>query len=78
MCLIATNVAARGIDIPETDLIIQLSPPKDNDTYVHRAGRTARAERSGKCITFYTDNRAYRFKEIERETNIQFEKHGVP
>ena len=45
MCLIATNVAARGIDIPETDLIIQLSPPKDVDTYIHRSGRTARAGR---------------------------------
>jgi len=41
--LIATNVAARGVDIPDTNLIIQLSPPKDVDTYIHRAGRTARA-----------------------------------
>ena len=78
MCLIATNVAARGIDIPETDLIIQLSPPKDNDTYVHSAGRTARAERSGMCITFYNQSRFYRFRELERETNIKFEKHGIP
>jgi len=72
MCLIATNVAARGIDIPETDLIIQLSPPKDLDTYVHRSGRTARAERSGTCITFYQDNQQYRLREISKDTNIKF------
>ena len=54
MCLIATNVVARGIDIPETDLIVQLSPPKDTDTYIHRAGRTARAGKGGVCVTFYT------------------------
>ena len=78
MCLIATNVAARGIDIPETDLIIQLSPPKDNDTYVHRSGRTARAGKIGTCVTFYTSNREYRIKEIERSTNIKFIKAGAP
>lgn len=53
-CLIATNVAARGLDIPEVDLIVQLAPPKDIDTYVHRAGRTARAGRKGVCVTFYS------------------------
>jgi len=53
-CLVATNVAARGLDIPEVDLIIQLSPPKDTDTYVHRSGRTGRAGKLGKCVTFYT------------------------
>ena len=53
-CLVATNVAARGLDIPEVDLIIQLSPPKDTDTYVHRSGRTGRAGKSGTCITLYT------------------------
>lgn len=52
-CLVATNVAARGLDIPEVDLIVQLDPPKDIDTYIHRAGRTARAGREGVCITFY-------------------------
>ena len=78
MCLIATNVAARGIDIPETDLIIQLSPPGDEDTYVHRSGRTARAERSGTCVTFYTDHLEYKINETQRNTNVKFIKVGVP
>jgi ATP-dependent RNA helicase DDX21 len=78
MCLIATNVAARGIDIPETDLIIQLSPPKDIDTYVHRSGRTARAGRKGVCITFYTQKDQEILKRIERKTNCKFRFIGAP
>jgi superfamily II DNA/RNA helicase len=53
-CLIATDVAARGLDIPDIDLIIQFSPPKQSDSYIHRSGRTGRAGKSGKCLTFYT------------------------
>jgi len=45
--LVATDVAARGIDIPEVDLVIQYEPPRDVDTYVHRSGRTGRAGRKG-------------------------------
>jgi len=52
--LVATNVCSRGLDIPEVDLVIQIEPPKDTETYIHRSGRTARAGRSGTCITFYT------------------------
>jgi ATP-dependent RNA helicase DDX21 len=51
--LVATDVASRGIDIPNVDLIIQVEPPKDVETYIHRSGRTARAGRDGTCITFY-------------------------
>ncbi|MCP4294305.1 MAG: hypothetical protein GY786_01720 [Proteobacteria bacterium] len=47
-------MAARGIDIPEVDLIIQLSPPNEIETYIHRSGRTGRAGQSGRCITFFT------------------------
>lgn len=52
--LVATDVAARGLDIPSVDLVVQVEPPKDTETYIHRSGRTARAGRSGTCITFYT------------------------
>lgn len=41
--MVATNVAARGLDIPLVDLIIQLNPPEDIDSYIHRSGRTGRA-----------------------------------
>ena len=52
--MIATNVAARGLDIPLVDLIIQLSPPEDIDSYIHRSGRTGRAGMAGVCITLVT------------------------
>ena len=45
--LVATDVAARGLDIANVDLVLQTSPPMDFDTYVHRSGRTGRAGREG-------------------------------
>ena len=77
-CLIATNVAARGLDIPEVDLIVQLEPPKDVDTYIHRAGRTARAGRTGVCVTFYTKKQVDLLEKIERKANFKFQKIGAP
>lgn len=52
--LVATDVASRGLDIPNVDLVIQVEPPKDVETYIHRSGRTARAGKTGTCITFWT------------------------
>lgn len=52
-CLIATNVAARGLDFPEIDLIIQMRPPSTTDSYIHRSGRTGRCGKSGVCVTMY-------------------------
>jgi len=51
--LVATDVASRGLDIPDIELVIQLEPPKDTESYIHRSGRTARMGKSGICITFF-------------------------
>ena len=45
--MVATNVAARGLDIPVVDLVVQRSPPKDVESYIHCSGRTGRAGRTG-------------------------------
>ena len=76
--LVATDVASRGLDIPNVDLVIQIEPPKETETYIHRSGRTARAGASGICITFYTLKQKSLITLIERKAGIQFEKIGVP
>lgn len=63
--MIATNVAAWGLDIPLVDLIIQLSPPDDIDSYIHRSGRTGRAGKTGTCITLVTRQEDNVVKKIE-------------
>jgi ATP-dependent RNA helicase DDX18/HAS1 len=51
-CLLCTDVAARGLDIPAVDWIVQYDPPDEPDEYIHRVGRTARVERKGKALLF--------------------------
>lgn len=51
--LIATDIAARGIDIPDVELVIQLSPPQNKEQFIHRAGRTGRAGKEGVNVTFF-------------------------
>jgi len=76
--LVATDVASRGLDIPSVDLVIQVEPPKDTETYIHRSGRTARAGRSGTCITFYTLRQKPLIQMIESKAGIILQKIGVP
>lgn len=54
--LMTTDVAARGIDIPDVDLVIQLDPPTDPDQFVHRCGRTGRNNKNGQAIVMLNDN----------------------
>ncbi|CAH6718342.1 ATP-dependent rRNA helicase Spb4p [[Candida] jaroonii] len=54
--LMTTDVAARGIDVPDVDLVIQLDPPTDPDVFLHRCGRTGRANKVGQAITFLNKN----------------------
>ncbi|XP_006889064.1 PREDICTED: nucleolar RNA helicase 2 [Elephantulus edwardii] len=76
--LVATNVAARGLDIPEVDLVIQSSPPKDVESYIHRSGRTGRAGRTGVCICFYQYKEEYQLAQVEQKAGIKFKRIGVP
>nr|XP_042712877.1 nucleolar RNA helicase 2 isoform X2 [Chrysemys picta bellii] len=76
--LVATNVAARGLDIPEVDLVIQSSPPKDVDSYIHRSGRTGRAGRTGMCICFYQRKEEDQLRHVEQKAGITFKRVGVP
>lgn len=71
--LVATDVAARGLDIPEVGLVIQTSPPKDVESYIHRAGRTGRAERTGVCICVVSQSTEYLLRRIQQHGGIQFE-----
>jgi ATP-dependent RNA helicase DDX21 len=77
-CLVATDVASRGLDIPMVDLVIQSEPPKEVDSYIHRAGRTARAGRSGTCITLFTSYTEGLIQRIEQKAKIKFKRIGAP
>ena len=77
-CLVATDVASRGLDIPSVDLVIQSEPPKDIDSYIHRAGRTARAGRRGTCITLYTRYTECLLERIEQKAKIKIKRIGAP
>jgi superfamily II DNA/RNA helicase len=77
-CLIATDVAARGLDIPSVDLVIHASPPQDVESYIHRSGRTGRAGRIGTAVCLYTSSDTSVMYEIEREVGIKFARLAVP
>jgi len=76
--LVATDVAARGLDIEGVDLIIQSSPPKDYEHYIHRSGRTGRAGRQGTSVTLFTPRTAKNLQDIERHGKLKFLRVGVP
>ncbi|OWF45620.1 nucleolar RNA helicase 2-like [Mizuhopecten yessoensis] len=76
--LITTDVAARGLDVPEVDLVIQCNPPKDVDSYIHRSGRTGRAGRSGVCVCFYKPQEEHDLAWVETKARIKFKKVGGP
>eukprot|EP00494_Astrolonche_serrata_P004401 UN04413 len=69
--LICTDVAARGLDIKDVQLVIQLQPPNDAETYIHRSGRTGRAGQTGKSIMFYAPRDRHRVSQYEKEIGIK-------
>jgi ATP-dependent RNA helicase RhlE len=76
--LIGTDVLSRGIDVVGVDLVVNLDVPPDPEDYIHRIGRTARAEREGAAITFVTEKDIRKFVAIERLMNQEVEKIAVP
>lgn len=77
MTLVATNVAARGLDINDVQLIIQCEPPRDVEAYIHRSGRTGRAGNTGVAVMLY-DPRRSNVSKIERESGVKFEHISAP
>ncbi|MBK9456454.1 MAG: DEAD/DEAH box helicase [Bacteroidetes bacterium] len=76
--LIATDVAARGIDIANLTHIINLHLPDDMDFYTHRSGRTARAGKTGISLVLISEKDLYKIKHLERKLQMQFKKMTVP
>ena len=75
--LIATDVASRGLDIPNVDLVLNYELPQDPKTYVHRVGRTARAGKSGRAITFVTQYDVEGYQRIETLIGQKLEEHPI-
>lgn len=76
--LVATDVAARGLDIDDIDLVFNYDLPHDPEDYVHRIGRTGRAGRSGKSVTFVYGRDIYRLEAIERYTRQVVRRMQIP
>ncbi len=76
--LIATDVAARGIDVDGITHVINYELPDDMEVYTHRSGRTARAGKTGICISICHSRESYKIKQLERMVNAQFHKLDVP
>ncbi|KAG8815472.1 ribosomal RNA processing protein [Serendipita sp. 399] len=76
--LIATDVAARGLDIPQVDLVINYGVPQNSKDYIHRVGRTARAGRAGRAITFVTQYDIEFHLRIEEVIGKKMEEWAIP
>ena len=76
--MVATDIVARGIDIDDILLVVNYDVPHDPEDYVHRIGRTARADRDGEAITLVTDDDMYLFAQIERFLEKDIEKLALP
>lgn len=76
--LIATDVAARGIDVDDVEAVINYDVPQDNEYYVHRIGRTGRAGRKGRAFTLVVGREIYKIRDIERSCKTQMKAKAVP
>lgn len=76
--LVATDVAARGLDVDDVDIVFNYDIPYDPEDYVHRIGRTGRAGRSGKAVSFVFGREIYRLQTIERFIRQKIEHRRIP
>jgi ATP-dependent RNA helicase DeaD len=76
--LIATDVAARGLDVPEVSHVINYDVPESHETYVHRIGRTGRAGRAGEAITLVSPREFRWLRQVERTTRATIEPRRLP
>ena len=76
--LVATDIVSRGIDIDDIRIVLNYDVPHDAEDYVHRIGRTARADRDGVAITLISEAEIYKFQEIEHFLGKEVEKRPLP
>ena len=76
--LVATDVAARGIDVDDIDVVFNYDVPQDDEYYVHRIGRTGRAGKAGKAFTFCVGKEIYKLRDIMRYTKTKIQQQKLP
>jgi ATP-dependent RNA helicase DeaD len=76
--LVATDVAGRGIDVENIEVVFNYDLPWDEEDYVHRIGRTGRAGRSGRAFSLVAGREIYKLQSIERYTRVRIARHQVP
>ncbi len=76
--LAATDVAARGLDVDDVDLVVNLDLPYDEEDYVHRIGRTGRAGRSGKAVSLVSGREIFLLQRIQRYAKVKIDRHPIP
>lgn len=76
--LVATDVAARGIDVEEIGVVFNYDVPQDPEYYIHRIGRTGRAGKTGKAFTFVSGKEMWKLRDIQKFAKIRIARHAVP
>lgn len=76
--LVATDVAARGLDVPNVELVVQTHPPTSYETYIHRSGRTGRAGKTGTAVTFFSLREKSSIGLISHKAGIKFKRVSAP
>lgn len=76
--LVATDVASRGIDVKDVEIVVNFDLPKDEEDYVHRIGRTGRAGKTGLALSFASGRDIFRLRNVERFTKSKIPRRSVP